>query len=113
MALRAGSTWREIPECYGTRQTCYERYKRWTEDGRWPRALTEAQASEDPTPPQDTLLPPAHATHSPQRPQTPSDNPLKPAAIPHKTQSRHLIRSPRTAHLRHSVSIKIRIHSHN
>ncbi|MFI7462615.1 transposase [Nonomuraea sp. NPDC049646] len=51
-----GSTWRQIPKCYGPWQTCYERYKRWTEDGTWAQVLAEAQAEED--------LPPQHPSPS-------------------------------------------------
>ncbi|MER6507097.1 transposase [Nonomuraea sp. NPDC001636] len=73
--FETGSTWREIPKCYGPWQTCYERYKRWTENGTWARVLAEAQAEEDPTPPQSTILPPTHTTQSPQKDSNPTRRP--------------------------------------
>lgn len=42
--LRSDAAWRDIPERYGPWQTCYERYKRWNEDGTWARLLEAAQA---------------------------------------------------------------------
>ncbi|MFF4197378.1 transposase [Nonomuraea sp. NPDC001831] len=55
--FETGSTWREIPKCYGPWQTCYERYKRWTEDGTWERVLAEARPEEHPPPPQGATPP--------------------------------------------------------
>ncbi|MGW2158627.1 transposase [Nonomuraea sp. NPDC001699] len=65
--FETGATWREIPKCYGPWQTCYERYKRWTEDGTWARVLEEAQAGEDPNPSQATSPPPPHPIQGPQK----------------------------------------------
>lgn len=45
--LRTGAPWREIPERYGPWQTCYERFKRWDEDGTWARLLQEMQVKDD------------------------------------------------------------------
>jgi transposase len=35
--LATGSPWRDLPERYGPWQTCYERFRRWTQDGTWER----------------------------------------------------------------------------
>ncbi|MFC0557380.1 IS5 family transposase, partial [Planotetraspora thailandica] len=45
--LRTGSPWRDIPERYGPWQTCYERFKRWDEDGTWARLLEQMQVKDD------------------------------------------------------------------
>ncbi|MER6575615.1 transposase [Nonomuraea sp. NPDC001023] len=68
--FETGSTWREIPKCYGPWQTCYERYKLWTEDGTWERVLAEARPEEHP--PKGPHHPPlTQATRNPQKTQTP------------------------------------------
>jgi TetR/AcrR family transcriptional regulator, cholesterol catabolism regulator len=41
--LRSDAPWRDIPDRYGPWQTCYERYKRWDEDGTWARLLAVVQ----------------------------------------------------------------------
>lgn len=43
--LRSGAPWRDLPERYGPRTTCYNRFRRWTKAGVWDRimdAITEA-----------------------------------------------------------------------
>ncbi len=45
--LRTGAPWRDIPERYGPWQTCYERFKRWEEDGTWARLLEDLQVKDD------------------------------------------------------------------
>ena len=42
--LRTGAPWRDIPPRYGTWQTCYDRFVRWSRDGRWQRLLKVMQA---------------------------------------------------------------------
>ncbi|ACZ83288.1 hypothetical protein Aros01_08773 [Streptosporangium roseum] len=45
--LRTGASWRDIPERYGPWRTCYERFKRWDEDGTWARILEDLQVKDD------------------------------------------------------------------
>jgi AcrR family transcriptional regulator len=45
--LRSNAPWRDIPQRYGPWQTCYERYKRWDEDGTWARLLEAMQVEDD------------------------------------------------------------------
>ena len=43
--LRSGAPWRDLPERYGPRTTCYNRFNRWRKAGVWGRlmdAITEA-----------------------------------------------------------------------
>jgi transposase len=43
--LRSGAPWRDLPERYGPRTTCYNRFVRWRRAGVWDRlmdAVTEA-----------------------------------------------------------------------
>ena len=43
--LRSGAPWRDLPERYGPRTTCYNRFNRWCKAGVWDRlmdAITEA-----------------------------------------------------------------------
>ena len=35
--LRSGAPWRDLPEHYGPRTTCYNRYVRWRKAGVWKR----------------------------------------------------------------------------
>jgi transposase len=35
--LATGSPWRDLPERHGPWQTCYERFRRWAQDGTWER----------------------------------------------------------------------------
>jgi transposase len=39
--------WRDLPERYGPWQTCYERFRRWQQDGTWDRLLAAAQTKND------------------------------------------------------------------
>jgi transposase len=45
--LRTGAPWRDIPPRYGPRQTCYDRFVRWSRNGTWQRLLKVLQASAD------------------------------------------------------------------
>ncbi len=45
--LRTGAPWRDLPERYGPWQTCYERWKRWDEDGTWAGLLEYLQVGDD------------------------------------------------------------------
>ena len=45
--LRTGAPWRDLPERYGPWQTCYSRFRRWTEHGIWKSVLERLQAQED------------------------------------------------------------------
>ena len=45
--LRTGAPWRDLPERYGPWQTCYSRFRRWSQQGIWQRALEMLQAQED------------------------------------------------------------------
>jgi transposase len=43
--LRSGAPWRDLPERYGPRTTCYNRFVRWRKAGFWDRlmdAITKA-----------------------------------------------------------------------
>jgi len=33
--LRSGAPWRDLPETYGPRTTCYNRFVRWRQAGVW------------------------------------------------------------------------------
>ncbi len=37
--LRSGAPWRDLPERYGPRTTCYNRFNRWWQAGVWDRLL--------------------------------------------------------------------------
>jgi transposase len=39
--IRTGSPWRDMPERYGSAQTCFDRFTRWQRDGTWTRVLQE------------------------------------------------------------------------
>jgi transposase len=46
--LRSGAAWRDLPERYGPRTTCYNRFVRWRKAGVWDRlmdAITKAHDS--------------------------------------------------------------------
>ena len=45
--LRTGAPWRDLPDRYGPWQTCYSRFRRWTEQGIWKSVLERLQAQED------------------------------------------------------------------
>ena len=47
--LRSGAPWRDLPERYGPRTTCYNRFVRWRKAGVWDRlmdAITAAHAGD-------------------------------------------------------------------
>ncbi len=37
--LRSGAPWRDLPDRYGPRTTCYNRFKRWRKAGVWDRLM--------------------------------------------------------------------------
>lgn len=39
--VRTGSPWRDLPECYGSWKTVYDRHRRWSADGTWAVVLDE------------------------------------------------------------------------
>jgi transposase len=45
--LATGVPWRDLPERYGPWQTCYERFRRWQDDGTWQRLVAHAQTKSD------------------------------------------------------------------
>lgn len=48
-ALRSGSPWRDLPDRYGPRTTCYNRFRRWAKAGVWDGiidAITDAYGGE-------------------------------------------------------------------
>lgn len=45
--LRTGAPWRDVPECYGPWQTCYDRFVRWRRDGTWENLLSHLQTVAD------------------------------------------------------------------
>ncbi|MGW9438057.1 transposase [Streptomyces sp. NPDC055607] len=45
--LRTGSAWRDVPEHYGSWQTLYTRFRRWTLDGTFSRILQAVQPDKD------------------------------------------------------------------
>ena len=45
--LRTGAPWRDVPARYGPWPTCYDRYVRWQQQGRWIAILHALPAQED------------------------------------------------------------------
>jgi len=45
--VRAGTPWRDIPDCYGSWAAAYALFRRWQRDGTWARMLTALQAVAD------------------------------------------------------------------
>ena len=45
--LRTGAPWRDIPGRYGPWGTCSTRFRRWTQQGIWQKALQALQAEAD------------------------------------------------------------------
>ncbi len=45
--LRTGMPWRDLPERYGPYTTCYNRFTRWSESGRWQKILEDLQRLEE------------------------------------------------------------------
>lgn len=39
LVLRSGATWRDLPERYGPRTTCYNGFFRWRKAGVWDRLM--------------------------------------------------------------------------
>jgi transposase len=45
--LRSGAPWRDLPERYGPKTTCYNRFSRWQNSGVWDRLMDAISASHD------------------------------------------------------------------
>ena len=45
--LRSGAPWRDMPERYGPRTTCYNRFVRWRRAGVWDRLMDSISAAYD------------------------------------------------------------------
>jgi transposase len=45
--LRSGAPWRDLPETYGPRTTCYNRFVRWRQAGVWDRIMDALAAGHD------------------------------------------------------------------
>jgi transposase len=45
--LRSGAPWRDLPERYCPRTTCYNRFVRWRKAGVWGRLMESITASHD------------------------------------------------------------------
>jgi transposase len=45
--IRAGTPWRDVPDCYGSWAAAYALFRRWQRDGTWARILTALQAVAD------------------------------------------------------------------
>jgi transposase len=45
--LRSGAPWRDLPERYGPRTTCYNRFVRWRSAGVWDRLMGAVSAAHD------------------------------------------------------------------
>jgi transposase len=45
--LRSGAPWRDLPDCYGPRTTCYNRFVRWRRAGVWERIMPALAAVHD------------------------------------------------------------------
>lgn len=45
--LRSGAPWRDLPERYGPRTTCYNRFVRWRKAGVWDRMMDAVTAAHD------------------------------------------------------------------
>ncbi|MEA2867156.1 MAG: hypothetical protein QOE39_1871 [Bradyrhizobium sp.] len=43
--LRSGAPWRDLPERYGPRTTCYNRFVRWRKAGVWDRLIDAVTAA--------------------------------------------------------------------
>lgn len=44
---KTGAPWRDIPERYGSWQTCHDRFTRWSRDGTWAEILAALQLQAD------------------------------------------------------------------
>ena len=47
--LRSGAPWRDLPEVYGPRTTCYNRFVRWRRAGIWASIMNALTATHDAT----------------------------------------------------------------
>jgi transposase len=45
--LRSGAPWRDLPETYGSRTTCYNRFVRWRRAGVWNQIMNASAAGHD------------------------------------------------------------------
>ena len=45
--LRSGAPWRDLPETYGPRTTCYNRFVRWRQAGVWDQIMDVLAAGHD------------------------------------------------------------------
>src|SRR5262252_7792962 len=45
--LRSGAPWRDLPENYGPRTTCYNRFVRWRRAGVWDRLMDAITVAHD------------------------------------------------------------------
>ncbi len=45
--VRSGAPWRDLPERYGPRTTCYNRFSRWRKAGVWDRLMDAVSAAHD------------------------------------------------------------------
>lgn len=45
--LRSGAPWRDLPERFGPRTTCYNRFVRWRKSGVWDRLIDAIAAAHD------------------------------------------------------------------
>jgi transposase len=45
--LRSGAPWRDLPETYGPRTTCYNRFVRWRQAGVWDQIMEALAAGND------------------------------------------------------------------
>lgn len=45
--LRSGAPWRDLPERYGPRTTCYNRFVRWRKAGVWDGLMDAISAAHD------------------------------------------------------------------
>ncbi len=45
--LRSGAPWRDLPEHYGPRTTCYNRFVRWRKAGVWDQLMDAISAEYD------------------------------------------------------------------
>jgi transposase len=45
--LRSGAPWRDLPEVYGPRTTCYNRFVRWRRAGIWTSIMNALAAAHD------------------------------------------------------------------
>jgi transposase len=45
--LRSGAPWRDLPETYGPRTTCYKRFARWRRAGVWDQIMDTLAAGHD------------------------------------------------------------------